>query len=358
LAAIHQLTPGFAYGDAISNQALIIRDYLRSKGYTSNIFAESVDPSMSSEGQVFKPHLLSRTAGLIYHHSIGTPLTTVADKHPGPKSLVYHNITPAEYVADSDPKLAKQLEQGRKDISLLSRSFSCSVGDSRYNANELAENGFADPGVLPICVTPDKWNTAPDASVIARMSDGKRNILFVGRIIPNKRQDDLVHLLSQFVKLDSKARLILVGGYDPEDPYFRKILKLIEEKQLRTKVLLTGKVSDAQLQAYYRTAHLYCSMSEHEGFGVPLIEAMWFDVPVLAYKSSAVSETMGCGGLLFTSKDDFAQIAHLAKKIIQDRKLKKAILNGQRLRRQHFIPSAVEAKIDFIVNCMQSDLVS
>ncbi len=343
---IHQLTPGFAYGDAISNQALIIRDYLHRKGYNSQILAESVDPAMAAEGQIFKGHMLSADAGLIYHHSIGSELTRIAVEHPGPKSLIYHNITPPEYVTDNDPELACQLERGRRDLKVLAQHFGTSVGDSKYNALELSLSGFSRPGVLPICVTPDKWNLAPDAHVLTRMGDGKRNILFVGRIIPNKRQDDLVRFFRHYVKIEAQARLVLVGGYNSEDPFFANLLKQISDYHLRSKVWIPGKVSDAQLQAYYRTAHLYLSMSEHEGFGVPLIEAMWFDIPVLAFKSSAVAETMGCGGILFNTKADFMKIALTARMMIKNPSLFDSVVRGQRKRRNDFLPTAVEPQVE------------
>ena len=354
LRAIHQMTPGFAYGDAISNQALIIRDYLREKGYRSDIYAESIDPAMESQGVIFTPELLSDTCGLIYHHSIGSNITRYAHDHPGPKCLIYHNITPPEFVRENDPKLANQLEQGLKDLTQLSQSYKYSVGDSRYNADALGAHGFRHPGVLSICVDPQKWDHTPDPAVMARMQDGKINWLFVGRIIPNKCQDDLIKAFDHYVKMDPRARLVIVGGYSPEDPYLRHILKMINDRRLRSKVVVTGKVSDAELQAYYRTAHLYCSMSEHEGFGVPLIEAMWFDVPVLAYKSSAVTETMGCGGLLFSSKDDLVGIAATARMMIHDTGLNRRVISGQRVRRQDFLPEKVGPEINKMVAYMES----
>jgi glycosyltransferase involved in cell wall biosynthesis len=142
--------------------------------------------------------------------------------------------------------------------------------------------------------------------------------------------------------MDREARLILVGWGDISDPYYRHIVNTIQKLNLTKYVLISGQVNDAQLLAFYRTAHLFWSMSEHEGFGVPLVEAMWFDVPVLAYKSSAVPETLGEAGLMFTSKDDLVQVAALAKILIKDNLLRSKVINMQQKRRKYFTTAVKE----------------
>ncbi|HEY9597187.1 MAG TPA: glycosyltransferase, partial [Cyanophyceae cyanobacterium] len=336
LKEIHQLLPNLAYGDAISNHALAIRDYLRRCGYKSEIFVRYVDERVAHEAIVFQPKRINSDAGLIYHHSIGSEVTEYAIAHPSSKCLIYHNITPAEFFLPYKPDFAKILETGRAELSKLAQHFSISVGDSAYNATELSASGFSEPGVLPIAIDPHKWDMPADATLMEQLQDGKTNLLFVGRIAPNKRQEHLVEAFSHYLNMDREARLILVGWGDIHDPYYGHLINAIEKFNLLEYVWLPGQINDAQLLAFYRTAHLFWSMSEHEGFCVPLIEAMWFDVPILGYKSSAVPETLGEAGLMFTSKNDLLKVAALAKIIVHDEVLRTKIISTQRRQRNSF----------------------
>jgi glycosyltransferase involved in cell wall biosynthesis len=342
LQEIHQLLPNLNYGDAISNQALGIRDYLRELGYKSDIFVRYVEGRVVHEAKAFQPQSINPKAGLIYHHSIGSEVTDYAIAHPGAKCLIYHNITPADFFLPYRPDFAKLLETGRTALSQLAENFPVSAGVSAYNAAELVASGFYKPDVLPIAVDPRKWDMPADASLMQQLQDGKTNLLFVGRIAPNKCQEHLLEAFAHYLTMDREARLSLVGWGDISDSYYRHIVNTIQKLNLTKYVLISGQVNDAQLLAFYRTAHLFWSMSEHEGFGVPLVEAMWFDVPVLAYKSSAVPETLGEAGLMFTSKDDLVQVAALAKILIKDNLLKSKVINIQRRRRNYFRTAANE----------------
>lgn len=345
LKEIHQLMPGFSYGDAISNYVRAIRDYLRQCGYKSEIFVEHLDPRVAHEGKVAYTKSISPEAGLIYHHSIGCEVTNYAIAHPGSKCLIYHNITPAKFLLPFRPDVAQLLEKGRAELSQLAQHFPLSVGVSAYNAAELVASGFSQPGVLPIAVDPKKWDMAADAQLMQQLQDGKSNLLFVGRITPNKRQEHLLEAFAYYLTMDREARLILAGGGDINDPYYHHILNTIQRLRLTRYVMLAGQVNDAQLLAFYRTAHLFWSMSEHEGFCVPLVEAMWFDVPILAYKSSAVPETLGKAGLMFNTKDDLVQVAALAKLMVRDETLRLKVTKAQRQRRNNFLPDVVYEKL-------------
>jgi glycosyltransferase involved in cell wall biosynthesis len=353
LTAIHQLLPGFAYGDAISNQAIIIREYLREKGYVSEIITEHLDPGMAHEASLFKDDKgIIAGAGLIYHHSIGAGLTDFVIQHAGPKALVYHNVTPPAMVCDNDPALAAILEQGIRDLQVLAPHFSVSVGDSQFNSRDLEDNGFVSPSVLPIVVPPEKWNIPADPFMMDRLQDGKDNILFVGRLIANKCQHDLIEAFSTYHAMYGNCRLILVGGFIKEESYYQSLKQQVLDAGLKDDVLFAGKVPDSILHACYRCSHLFWSMSDHEGFGVPLIEAMWFDMPVFAYKSSAVPETLGEGGLLFTDKQDLQKLAVTARLLIHDPELRDTIITGQRLRRETFVPEAIEPLLDALLRGM------
>lgn len=355
LEEIHQLLPNLAYGDAISNHALAIRDYLRRCGYKSEIFVRYVDERVAHEAIAFQPKRINPQSGLIYHHSIGSEVTEYAIAHPGSKCLIYHNVTPAEFFLPYRPEFAKLLENGRAELKQLAEHFPISAGVSAYNADELMASGFNQPGVLPIAVDPKKWDMLADATLMQQLQDGKTNLLFVGRLAPNKRQDQLIEAFAHYLTMDRDARLILVGYGNRQEAYYSHLINTIQKLGITEYVMLTGQVSDSQLLAFYRTAHLFWSMSEHEGFCVPLIEAMWFDVPILAYKSSAVPETLGEAGLMFTSKNDLVQVAALAKLLVKDNRLRSKIIKPQQRRRELFTLESFQKYVEEFLKKMATN---
>ncbi len=342
---INQFLPNLAHGDAISNEAIFIRDQLRALGFRSNIYVRFIDPLVADQCRAFSPEAVTASTALIYHHSIGTEITPHILRFNGPKCLIYHNITPAEFFESYRPAFAAILRRGREDLHHLAASFSISFGDSAFNAHELQKCGFNNPGVLPICVDPEKWDVAPDKALMRTLQDGRTNLLFVGRISPNKKQDDLLVAFRHYLGFDPQARLILVGTAEEGDPYAAHLQDMIRALHLQEAVTLTGNVSDVQLAAYYRTAHLFWSMSEHEGFCVPLIEAMWFDVPILAFKSSAVPETLGEEALMFCNKENLSELAALAHVIAHDRSLREKIIHAQRKRRLQFLSAKIVPRL-------------
>ncbi len=341
LHAIHQLLPDIAFGDAISNQARAIRAHLRQHGYQSEIFVKRRQARMKAEALLCDEVQPEPTDGLLYHHSIGSELTAFAVAHAGPKCLLYHNITPAEFFAPYRPGFAWMLETGRNHLPRLAPHFPVSTGDSAFNATELAACGFHAPGVLPIIVDPDRWNIEPDEQLMARLQDGRTNLLFVGRIAPNKQQDRLLEAFAYYCRLDPNSRLILAGEGRSSDPYFNHVLATSARLNLSAHVEITGQLEDAALLAYYRTAHLYWSPSAHEGFGAPLVEAMWFDVPVLALRATATPETMGAAGVLFEDDEEPAAVAARAYQLTHDTQLRQTVIAAQRTRRLDFAPAVV-----------------
>jgi glycosyltransferase involved in cell wall biosynthesis len=338
--AIHQLLPNLDYGDAISNQATFIRELLCEMGFRSEIFVQHMDERMTALGRPFEPGAIGRNDGVIYHHSIGNALTTHALRHAGPRALVYHNITPPSFFEPWDRPFAKLLEDGRRDLERLAPSFPVSCGDSTYNAEELRAAGFREPRVLPIFVDPLRWAQPADPDWMRALQDGRTNLVFVGRIVPNKCQHHLLRAFREYLSFDPEARLILVGGWQDGHPYAVHLRELAQHLGINGHVLFARSCTDAQLLACYRSAHLFWSMSEHEGFGVPLVEAMWFEVPVLAYRSSAIPETLGSAGVMFTEKK-WPEVAALAHLLVEDGELRRRVIEGQRRRRVDFLPEQV-----------------
>lgn len=339
--AINQFLPNLAHGDAISNEAIFIRDQLRDLGFHSEIYVQYIDPRVADECHQFTAERVEASDAAIYHHSIGTEITPHLIAFAGPKCLIYHNITPGQFFEAFRPEFAQILYKGRHDLPQLGQHFKISLGDSAFNAAELAQDGFPNPGVLPLAIDPSKWALPPDPAIMEQLQDGRTNLLFVGRFAPNKKQDDLIVAFSHYLQFDPDARLILVGKPESADPYVIHLRDLIDRLGLTESVLLPGSIRDAQLPAYYRSAHLFWSMSEHEGFCVPLIESMWFDVPIIAFKSSAVPETLADAGLMFTDKDDMPALAALAHLVVKDPALREKLVRAQRRRRLEFLPGKV-----------------
>lgn len=345
VAAVHQLLPTLAAGDAIGNHALALRVWLRRLGLRSEIVCVHCDPALESERVPFRPGVLRGDEGLIYHHSIGSEVTPEAVGHAGPKLLWFHNVTPPAFVAPYRPDLAALLAQGELELSKLAPSFRHAVGCSSFSADDLARAGFRDPGVLPLAVDPSAWDEPADPAWMARLQDGACNVLFVGRIAPNKRQEHLIGLLAHLLVHEPRARLVLAGPETPGDPYASCLRLLAARLGVAGRVLFTGALSAAALQACYRTAHLFVSLSEHEGFGVPVVEAMWFDVPVVAYATTAVPETLGGAGLRVREKR-LPELAALAARLLHDAALREKVLRGQRRRREAFRFSALEPRYE------------
>ncbi len=310
--AIHQVLPNLGYGDAIGNHTLWIRDRLQSLGYHSEIYARYIAPEMLHQAfHIRGPESLPSDAALIYHHSIGTEITPWICRHPGPKALIYHNITPANFFADYRPEFAEILRHGRDELPTLAPYFAVSVGDSRFNADELKRCGFVDPEVFPLCIDPAHWAFPPDERVMETLQDGRTNILFVGRIVPNKRHEDLIYTFKFWLEEDPEARLFLVGTAEISSFYLECLQELARRLRVGHAVHFVGQINDRQLHAYYRGASMFWCFSEHEGFCVPLIEACVFGVPVIARAEGAVADTLGDAGLLLHGRADPAKAARL-----------------------------------------------
>jgi glycosyltransferase involved in cell wall biosynthesis len=337
---LHQFTVGSSPGDAITDHALLLRRWLREDGFHSEIYAESVAPSLENE---IHSHLLYRpsTRGemVILHHSIGSQVADYLLSLDVDLLVIYHNITPPEYFRDVDPALASQLEQGRRQLSRLRERAVMALGVSHYDELELQEIGFDPTGVLPIPLDESRYNTKPNKDLLAHYQNGGPNLLFVGRLVPNKRHEDLIKLLYHYRRIAPLARLFLIGS--PWVPTYANWLQdLADELGLTDAVVFAGHVSQRDLVTHYHLADVFVSMSEHEGLGMPLIESMYFDVPVLAYAASAIPETLGKAGVLFHHKN-YEALAEVIDIIVHDTKFRRRLLARQKDRLRAFGESRV-----------------
>ncbi len=353
---IFQLIPALDYGDAVSQDAVQLHQYFLQMGYESKICAMFHDSRMS---QYYSP--LEECQGtpedlLLFHFHYDNDLIPIAESFPGKRALIYHNITPADYFKGINEEVYYHCTRGREQLKELPYLFDAGIGDSDFNRQELESVGFKQTRVLPIVLDIEKMRRAPsDTQTENRFSDGKTNILFVGRIAPNKKQDDLIRLFEVYRgKYQSNARLILAGKYEEDDPYYLSLIQLINEKKLEDSVLLTGKIRFEELTALYRTAHLFISASEHEGFCVPIVESFVHGIPVLAYSAGGVPEALGEGGFLFSDKNwDIA--SELMQKILTDKSLREETQERQNRELERYRPDRMKEEIKSILDfCMVS----
>ncbi len=335
---VHQWVPAAHKGDAIGDSARQVRTLLRELGHESELFAATIDDDL--RGDVWPVGDPAARGGdiTIFHYALPSSLTAEFAQLPGGRVLQYHNITPAHFVAPFSPMMFRLAVLGRRELASLVGHVDLALGDSEYNRQELHDLGFAPTGVFPIAVDTDRLTSAPRQPGLEHaLRDGLDNFLFVGRIAPNKKIEDHIRL-GEFYKryVDLDYRFVFVGKTDAVPSYYATIRALMLEYRMPPdRFLFTGPVPDADLATYYRTASVYLSLSEHEGFCVPLVEAMTMDVPVLAYAAGAVPETLGGAGLLFSPKD-LEYAAEALAVLARDEPLRARVIEGQRARRREF----------------------
>nr|WP_321983623.1 FkbM family methyltransferase [uncultured Lichenicoccus sp.] len=294
LSAVHQFHSGSAVNDAITNAMLLTRSLLRAMGYHSEIFVE--EPPAALAGDLLPMEALPRHDGyvLIVRHSMGYDRFEQILALPAPKILLYHNITPPELLV-RHPYLARYARLGRRQLATFRGRVAAALADSEYNANELRGLGIAPVRACTLLFDLDALRRRAARATHGLRETGRFTILFVGRINASKGQAALVEAYADFrTEFDHPSRLVLVGHHDAaDDAYARTVRQAIARHGLDADIVLAGSVADDTLHEWYAAADLYVSLSRHEGFGVPLVEAMVHGVPVLAYSGGAVPYTLG-----------------------------------------------------------------
>ena len=348
---VNQWVPAAHRGDAIGDSARRVRDILRAGGHQSELYALTIDDDLRGDVLPFADESARQGDVTIFHFALPSPMTEAFASLNHGRVLQYHNITPAPFFAPYDPGLFRLAALGRRELATLVGRVELALGDSDFNRQELEQLGFDRTGVMPIAVNTERITDAPPRPALEKiLSDGLVNILFVGRIAPNKRIEDHIRLAEVYKRyVDSYYRFIFVGRYDGLPRYYAQVRALIDEyRMLPDRFWFTGPVPDADLAAFYRWADVYVSLSEHEGFCVPLVEAMAANVPVLAYAAGAVPETLGGAGVLFTPKD-LELAAEAMGMLVYDRPFRQSVLEGQRRRLLDFAPGRIEQRLNEVI---------
>lgn len=339
---VDQALPTFGYGDAIGNHVLALRALLRRAGFVSEIFAQAFHERVRSEGREWREYAGVDAPGnvCLFHFSIGTPLATAFTRLRSRRFLIYHNVTPARFAHGVNRRMERECRMGREQLRTLASGTELAIGVSAFNRRELVELGFADTAVLPVIVDfADHDRQAPVDGLTRRWRDGRTNVLHVGRLAPNKRIEDLVRAFDVYRRVNPASRLLLVGTDAGLENYAAAVRDLAA--RLGTPgVHFVGHVDFRELCTCYRVADLYLTMSEHEGFCVPLLEAMHFGVPIVAHAAGAIPETLGDAGLLTAGKD-FAEVAELMDIAVTDTALRERLIAAGRRRLADFSPARV-----------------
>ena len=339
---VHQILATLGYGDAIGHEVLGITAALRRAGYESEIIVETADPRLEDLTVDYRDMVdeVGPDDLLIHHFSLGSRASRTAFALPARMVLIYHNITPPEYFLGVHEQLVRQCFHGRRELLAYRHRVDLALGDSEFNRQELEAAGFAPTAVLPVVPGFAHLDVAPDPRVASAYDDEWTNILFVGRVIPNKRPDNLIRYFHAYKTLfNPRARLLIAGSYGGFDAYVAQLHALVAALKVED-VHILGQVTNEELTGLYDVADLFLCASEHEGFCVPLIESFYKRVPVMAYAATAVPATLDSGGVLYETQDP-RRVAALMQGLLEDSDREAQVLAAQdaaleRLRAKDF----------------------
>ncbi|MGH2686121.1 MAG: glycosyltransferase family 4 protein [Actinomycetota bacterium] len=330
MSTIHQFVPSFTARDAIGSHVVQIQRALRERGHRSDIFDAASYRRFKPEGD---------ETVLLFHLSVGSEIAEVMLERPEPLVVNYHNITPALFFRRWDRQRAHAAEQGRRQLARLAPRTTLAIADSAFNQGELREAGYGTTCVVPILVDLRAFDREPDAATLQRLQAARRaggaQLLFVGRITANKAQHDVLRAFAWYREVhDPKARLHLVGWTSP-GAYISALRDAVAELGLEAAVDLPGSVTPEELIAYYRTADVFVCLSDHEGFCVPLLEAMHHRVPIVAYAAGAVPDTVADAAVVIDDKRP-ALVAEAIHAVMADETVRTALVDAGQARLADF----------------------
>jgi glycosyltransferase involved in cell wall biosynthesis len=327
---IDQVVPTLAGRDAIGRHTLQVRRLLRRMGLASEVYFANASPDVLDEGRHIEQlgDVDPEGRWLLYQLSIGSPVASTFATRPEPKLVDYHNITPAELFDPWEPEVSEELRLGRLQMRQLAPLTTLAMADSAYNEAELKSAGYRLTAVAPLLIDLEDLRGRADPELSRRLASqrarGGHDLLFVGKISPHKAQHDLLKAFALYRRLyDPSARLRLVGGPIGE-AYPWALESFAESLGVGDALELPGLVSHAELVAYYRHADVFVCLSEHEGFCVPLVEAMVHRLPIVAYGAAAVPDTIGDAGIVLDSKEPL-RVAAAIDRVVHDGELRAAL---------------------------------
>lgn len=347
LRAVHQFHPTITFGDAISNDCFELQRLFWSAGLFSDLYAADTKEELRAFTRpASEIGAAARTDGaLLLHHSMGNESVAAVATSPFPrKAVVYHNIAPARYFEGISDWNRDHARLGREQLVSLAQTCELGIADSEFNRRELQESGFARTAVVPILVDWASYDVQPDPAVLRRLSDERSSVLVVGQILPQKALHDVLPAFARYRERDPGAHLYLVGSTNMSGPYLGRLSGAMSDLGLEGAVTFTGRVSMSALVAYYRGSSVLLTLSDHEGFCVPLLEAWRFERPVVAHAAGAIPETLGDAGILLEDKSPDA-VADALERAISDAELRGDLVARGRARLAEFSRDKVAARL-------------
>ncbi|MHB8689952.1 MAG: glycosyltransferase [Solirubrobacteraceae bacterium] len=339
MTSVHQLLSGAGPHDAITTEALVFREYFRGWGWGGSEHAFRIAPGLAS-GRIgnalqFDPDPQDI---LLIHHSAGWPSLERLLALPNPKLLLYHNVTPPHWLWDYAPVVGAHCAAGLEQLGELVDAVDVAAADSAFNAGALAALGASTPLVIPLMVEREKLGAADHQR---SEPPGAPHVIFVGRLSPHKRQDELIRMFSLYRRNRAPDALLTLVG-DPISEAFELHLRGLAQALAPGAVSIETGLPVAELGARYRAATAFVSMSEHEGFCIPLTEAFHFGVPVIARAFGAVPEVVGDAGILVAPDDnDPAVISELLHLLHGDAELRGELRRRGWRRLGEYAPDAI-----------------
>ncbi len=365
--AIHQLLHTLSYGDAISGEVFALSRSLQESGVDTFIFALNVNhkyrdgkysgqveeieqfPSKGGDGaalELVPPTKISSGDTVILHYSLGSPLNNYfCSLQSVRKVLIYHNITPAKWYAPINSRVARDIEAGIKDLPMVCRAADLVLADSEFNKEELLRCDIVSK-VLELPLDPSRWDVVANPGIVQLLSaPNVREVLHVGRIAPNKCIEDVIKTFYFYHHyIQKNSRLWIVGTDIDTELYSFTLKRLVYDCGLGDAVTFTGAVADEELRSFYEAADVYLCMSEHEGFCLPVIEALHYQVPVIAFNAGALPKTLENSAILFNEKK-FAHIAELVNEVIENQSLRESLTSAGRKRVQQLSYNSFKERV-------------
>jgi glycosyltransferase involved in cell wall biosynthesis len=339
VTVVHQLLPAASPSDAVTDQAFAWRDLLREWGHDGLIVAEHVHPDVSTEVvRLDKGGRKALSDGkVILRYSIYSKTADVALADPSRVALVYHNITPGKYLRPYNVSVADLCDRGRQALGTFSTPPAVLVADSTFNAVDLREAGLGEADVIPLLL-----NLPARAPRNGRHGDPI--VLTVGRVVPNKRIEEVIKAFALYQRHRApEASLVVVGSHVGFENY-RLALDRLVERVGAERVFFTGPISAEARDAWYRRAHAYLTMSVHEGFCAPVIEALSHGTPVVARAAGAVPETLGGAGIVLEA-DDLPLVAEALHELVSSEGTRLALAEAADQRLTELRPEAIAPRI-------------
>jgi glycosyltransferase involved in cell wall biosynthesis len=327
-------------GDAIGNDVMALKNVIEGIGYETGIFVDNINTECGKKNAFLYTQIppLDKYDIVMYHPDGSLRLGHFFSKLNCRKILIYHNITPPKYFLDYDLNIYNGINQNLEEIKYLANKVNYCFAVSEFNKKDLEQYGYkCKIDVLPILIPMNEYlSTIPSGKILKKYVAKHTNILFTGRIAPNKKIENIIAVFYNYQRyIEKDAKLFLVGSYSVENKYYRKLKQYINDLNITNGVVFTGHIPFDEILAYYVLSDIYLCLSEHEGFCVPLVEAMIFDKPIIAYDAAAIKETLGGSGFLLSDNDPLL-IAMVIDRIITDGILRKNIVSTQRIRLEYF----------------------